>query len=81
MLRQGNVTMRAFHHMTAGSTGNKTGISPSVQKKNTLLPLIKPVCQKLLQFSAEYGTVSFLQLFSQVYGMYFGKCSSCQPFF
>ncbi len=72
--------MGAFHHVSAGAAGNKTGVPSSVDKKHTLLPFRQPVVQKLLQLPAENRAVSLFQLLSQIYDMNGRELSARQPF-
>ncbi len=67
MFRKRHITMGAFHHISARTAGNKSGISPPVQKQDALFPLCQPFLQQFPQLSAENRTVSLSQLFPQIY--------------
>ena len=59
--------MRAFHYMATFSAGNKTRISPAIQKQHDLLFCIQSVFDQFLQLLTQDGSVSILQFFTHVY--------------
>ena len=65
--RQGYITVRAFHYMATFSAGNKTRISPAIQKQHDLLFCIQSVFDQFLQLLTQDGSVSILQFFTHVY--------------